>query len=80
MKREDLRKFQRQELTLTFANGRPLTAPLAHWIGALLTTLPQKDLNTVVEKVLAFRTQPPVQRAPLILPPSMADLQETING
>lgn len=80
MTREDLRKFQRQELTIQFANGRPLTAPLAHWVGALITTLDQAALNKVVEKVVAFRTQPPVQRAQLILPPSLRELQETVNG
>ena len=80
MKREDLRKFQRQELTIEFANGRSLTAPLAHWVGALLDTLPQAQMNQVIEKILAFRGQPPVHRARLILPPSLKAEQEVLNG
>lgn len=80
MTREHLRQFQRQELTMEFANGRTLTAPVAHWVGALLSTLSQADMNLVVDKVVAFRTQPPVQRARLILPPSLRPEQEVANG
>lgn len=80
MTREELRKFQRQELTILFANGRPLTAPLAHWVGALLTTLTQAQMNRVVETLQAYAGKPPLQKARLILPPSCQDLQETIDG
>ena len=80
MKREDLRKFQRQELTIEFANGRSLTAPLAHWVGALLDTLPQVQMNQVVDKINAYQGRPPIQRARLILPPSLKAEQEVING
>jgi len=76
----DLAKFQRQELTILFANGRPLTAPLAHWVGALLTTLTQEQMNRVVEKLDHYRDRPPLQKARLTLPPGLDDMQEIANG
>jgi len=80
MKQADLRKFQRQELTIEFANGRSLTAPLAHWVGALLDTIGQEKLNQVVEKIQAYQGKPPVHRARLILPPSLRAEQAVANG
>lgn len=74
MRREDIRKFQRQELTLTFANGRPLTAPLAHWVGALLTTLDQATMNKIVEKIECYKYDAPLRSARLTLPPGFDEV------
>ena len=80
MTEDDWKKFQRQELTITFANGFPLTAPLSHWLAAMLQELPPATMQAVGRRVLAFGAgKPPVAKAKIHLPPSMRDLEESCN-
>jgi len=79
MTEQDFHKFQRQELTMTFANGFPLTAPMSHWLGAMLQELPNDAMQRIAGRVLAMQGRPPVAKAKIHLPPSMRDLEESCN-
>lgn len=81
MTEEEFHNFQRQELTITFANGYPLTAPLSVWLGAMLQELPNEKMQAVAKRVLMFQQyKPPVSKAQIHLPPSMRDLERACNG
>lgn len=76
---EDFKAFQRQELTVTFANGFRLTAPMSHWLGALIQELNVDAMNRVSQRVLAYQQGAPIEKAKIHLPPSMRDLEEACN-
>ena len=79
MTEQDWHNFQRQELTVKFSNDFPLTAPMSHWLGAMLAELPHEVMQRVAKRVLNMREKPPVAKAKIHLPPSMRDLEESCN-
>ena len=64
MKRADLHRFQRQELTVVFANGLRRTAPLSHWVGAILTGLDSTQLGKVIQRLDHLDGKGPLVMAP----------------